>query len=128
MSAKAIARYVRLGPRKVSQILNLVRGKTVEQAYQILRFVRKRPTTIVMKTIKSAVSNFGAASRNDEVYIKSAYVTQGPSLKRLRPMAMGRAAMYKRKSCHITIEVEKISIKKTPMVASGSKPASKKTR
>ena len=106
MAGIARARFIRLGPRKVGQILDLIRGKDVVDAQQILRFVPRRATRAVEKTLNSAVANTGKISEPQHLYIAQTYVCQGPVLKRMRPMAMGRGAIYKRKTCHITMVVD----------------------
>ena len=106
MEAKAVARFVRLGPRKVGQILSLISGKTVAEAYSIVRFVHRRASTAVEKTLKSAVANLKSTKDLNQIYVSEAFVGQGPTLKRMRPAAMGRGDLYKRKMCHITIKVK----------------------
>lgn len=105
MRGKAIARFTRVGPRKVGQVLDLIREKKVSEAYNILKFTKKSAALVVEKTLKSAVANIGKWADQNKIFIKETYVGQGPVLKRLRPMAMGRGAIYRRKSCHITIVV-----------------------
>lgn len=106
MATKAVARFVRLGPRKVGQILDLIRGKGVLEAYQILKFTPRRAAKAVENVLRSAVANTRAPMDEPNLYVREAYVGQGPVLKRVMPRAMGRAAMYKRKTCHICIVVE----------------------
>lgn len=98
-------RYQRYSPRKVAQVLNLIRKKEVEQAFNILRFVKKRPKEMIEKALKSAVANLNRLSNPKGLYIKECYVTQGPSLKRFRVAGFGRVVMYKRKTCHLTMRV-----------------------
>ncbi len=105
MQGKAIARFARVGHRKVEQILDLIQGKRVSDAYNILKFTKKSATPVVEKTLKSAVANIGKLVDGNKIYVKESYVGQGPVLKRLRPMAMGRGAIYRRKTCHVTIVV-----------------------
>lgn len=106
MATRAIARFVRLGPRKVGRVLDLIRGKGVLEAYQILKFTRRRAAKTVEKVLKSAVANNQTPRDEPNLYIAEAYVGEGPVLKRIRPRAMGRAALYQRKTCHIYIAVE----------------------
>lgn len=108
MEARAIARYVRISPQKVRQVVNLIRGKSVKEALAILRFTPKRAALPVAKVIKSAVAN---AEHNydmnpDRLYIAQAYVDQGPTWKRWRPRAYGRADIRRRRTSHITIVVK----------------------
>lgn len=105
MDAIAKAHFARYAPRKVQQVLNLVRNKTASEAFNILKFVPKASTTLVQKVLKSAVANLGYLKTPEKVYIKSCWVNKGPVLKRYRPRAYGRAATYTRKTCHLTIIV-----------------------
>ncbi len=105
MRGKAVARFTRVGNRKVNQILDIIRGKNVTQAYKILKFTKKMAMPMVVKTLKSAVANIGKMVDENKIYIKETYAGQGPVLKRMRPMAMGRGAIYRRKTSHVTIIV-----------------------
>jgi len=106
MEAKAIAKFIRLGPRKVGQILKLISGKPVDEAYSAIKFVHRRASSAVEKTLKSAVANLKSTKDLSQIVVSEAYVGQGPVLKRMRPAAMGRGVTYKRKMCHITIKVK----------------------
>jgi len=106
VSARAVARFVRLGPRKVGQVLDLIRGKRVLEAYQILKFTPRYSAKAVEKVLKSAVANIRGPKDEPNLYIAEAYVGRGPVLKRMRARAMGRGAMYVRRTCHIYIAVE----------------------
>jgi len=112
MEAKAVAKFVRFGPRKVGQVLNLIRGKSAEEALRILKFTPRSSALAVEKTLKSAVANLRSARDPGQMRITEAYVGQGPTLKRMRPSAMGRGAQFKRKTCHITIKIENIELRK----------------
>lgn len=105
MEAKAIARFVRVGPRKVGQVLELIRKKSVKESFNILRFTPKAACKVVEKVLKSSLSNLKSRKHPEEIYVKEAYVSHGPSLKRMRPMAMGRGAFIRRRFCHVTIVV-----------------------
>jgi len=105
--AKAIARYVRISPRKVRQVVDLIRGKSVNDALAILQFTPKGATEPVTKVLKSAVAN---AEHNyemdtDALYVKEIYVDEGPTLKRIKPRAMGRADLIRKRTSHITVVV-----------------------
>lgn len=104
MEAIAKAKFARYSPRKVGQVLGLVRGKSVAKAYGLLPSVPRSAALLVFKTLKSAYSNIGLTDPKS-VFIKSAWVDNGPVLKRVRPMAMGGRGIYKRKTCHVTIIV-----------------------
>ena len=107
MEAKALARYVRIAPRKVRMVVDVVRGQAVEKAIHDLQFVNKRAKQVVEKTLKSAVANAGQTGEVnvDNLYVKAAYVDQGPTLKRFMPRAMRRATKIEKKTSHITIVV-----------------------
>jgi large subunit ribosomal protein L22 len=107
MQAKAIARYVRISPRKVRQVVDLIRGKQVNDALAILQFTPKGATEPVTKVLKSAVAN---AEHNlemdaDELFVTEIFVDQGPTLKRIKPRAMGRADQIRKRTSHITVVV-----------------------
>ena len=89
----------------VQQVLNLVRRKPVSEALRTLRFVPKSSVTLIEKTLKSAVANSGRSKHPEGLFVSECWVNQGPTLKRYRARAYGRAAMYKRKTCHLTIKV-----------------------
>ncbi len=104
MEAIAKAKFARYSPRKVGQVLGLIRGKPVSKAYGLLPTVPRAAGILVYKTLKSAYSNSGAKDPQ-KIFVTKAWVDAGPVLKRVRPMAMGGRAIYKRKTCHVTIVV-----------------------
>lgn len=100
---KAQLRYLRISPRKIRLVADLIRGKDVKQAEHILSFTPKRSTQPITKLLKSAVSN----SNNQEgLYISEIKVDQGPTLKRWRARAFGRTAEIKKRTSHISIKLE----------------------
>ncbi|MEW6041801.1 MAG: 50S ribosomal protein L22 [Elusimicrobiota bacterium] len=105
MEAIAISKFVRQSPRKVNQILGLIRNKSVSEAFNILKIVNKRPKILISKTLKSAIANAGRLKKMDGMVIRECYVGQGPSMKRWRARAFGRAVQYKHRTCHLTIKV-----------------------
>ena len=105
MEARAIARFVRYAPRKVNQVLTVIRNQRVDKAFEILSFLPKNATELVEKVLKSAVANAGRLKDFSGLKIKEAWVGQGPTLKRMRPGPMGRGLGYKRKTSHLTIIV-----------------------
>jgi len=110
IEGRAKSKYVRMAPRKVQRVLELVRGKRVEDALNILHFCQKRASLPIEKTIRSAVANIihGEGSNKVEVgdfIIKKAAVNEGPMLKRFIPRAMGRATRILKRTCHISIVV-----------------------
>ena len=105
MEVKAVTRYVRIAPRKARLVTELIKGKPVEEALTILRFVPKKAERLVDKTLRSAVAN---AEQNpnidvDTLYIKRIFVDGGPTMKRWRPRAMGRATKIIKRTSHITV-------------------------
>jgi large subunit ribosomal protein L22 len=107
VEAKAVLRFARIAPRKVRIVLDLIKGKDVDEALSILRFTPKAASRVVEKLVKSAVAN--AENNNnmdrDSLYISKAYADQGPTLKRFRARAMGRANMIRKRTSHITVVV-----------------------
>jgi len=109
MEAKAIARYVRVTPRKADQVLQLIRGKRVDHATEILDFASKHVAKVIGKVMKSAVANAVAIEGKiniEELRVKTAVAGAGPTMKRFLPRAQGRATPLLKRTCHITIVVE----------------------
>lgn len=107
---RAIARYIRMSPRKVRAVIDLIRGKTVNEALAILANTPRAATVPVMKVLKSAIAN---AENNmnmsqDNLYIAEIYADQGPTLKRIRPRARGMAYMIRKRTSHITVVLDEI--------------------
>lgn len=105
MESTAKARHVRIAPRKVRLVMDMVRGKPVEEALQTLGLVRKAASPVIAKVIRSAMAN---AENNhdmntDGLIVGRAYVDEGPTLKRFMPRAMGRATMIRKRTSHITV-------------------------
>ncbi len=92
MEARAVARYVLISPRKARQVTKLIQGKPLEEALMVLRFAPQKAARLVEKVVKSAAANAEANHdlNTDELFVSSAYVDEGPSLKRIRPRARGR--------------------------------------
>ncbi|GGE20914.1 50S ribosomal protein L22 [Marinithermofilum abyssi] len=105
--AKAVARYVRIAPRKARLVIDLIRGKSVAEALAILRYTPKAASPIIEKVLRSAIAN---AEHNNELdpqnlVVKTAVVDEGPTMKRFRPRAMGRASRINKRTSHITVVV-----------------------
>jgi len=105
VEARAVARYVRIAPRKVRIVLDLIRNKDVDEALAILKFTPKAASPIVYKLVNSAAANaeHNYNMNRDNLYISQAYADQGPTLKRFKARAMGRAGMIRKRTSHITI-------------------------
>jgi large subunit ribosomal protein L22 len=105
MEIKARARYVRISPFKTRPVVDLVRGKDVGEAKEILSLTHKKASAIVQKLIDSAVAN--ASLREDidvdTLYVNKIFVDEGPTWKRFRPRAMGRYTRIFKRTCHITV-------------------------
>ena len=104
---KATAKYIRIAPRKVRIVMNLVRGKSVSDALAILKFTPKVVADAVEKVLNSAIAN---AENNfdmdrDRLFISSAFVDQGPTLKRIHPRSRGQAFKILKHTSHITVAV-----------------------
>ncbi len=108
MEAKAIAKYIRMSPIKVGVVLDLIRDKDVNEAFAILKYTPKDAAVVVNKLLKSAVAN--AENNHDldasRLYVAEAHVGQGPTLKRFRPHAQGRAFRINKMTSHITLVVK----------------------
>ena len=108
MESKAIARHVRISPRKARLVVDLIRGKRVDEALGTLEFTPKRGAKVVAKTLRSAVAN---AENNqsldvDRLYVKQVQVGAGATMKRFTPRAQGRATVIRKRTSHITIVLD----------------------
>jgi large subunit ribosomal protein L22 len=108
VEVKARARFIRTAPRKARMVTELVKGKGVGEALNILAFTKKAPAKIVAKLLRSAVASADQMKKVDvdTLFIKQITVDQGPIMKRYRPRAMGRATMIRRRMSHITVVLE----------------------
>ena len=111
MMSTAHARYVRISPRKVDQILMLVRGKSVAQSLSLLTLVTKGARPLVEKTLLSAFANAGKQQNPEAWYVQQAWVGGGPQLKRMRAHAMGRGATIRHRTTHLTIILSDVPVK-----------------
>lgn len=107
MEARAVARYVRMSPRKVRRVVDLVRGKDVDEALTILKYAPQIAAEPVSKVIKSAAANAenNLDMNRDDLYIAEAYVDPGPTLKRVLPRMRGMADRVLKRTSHITVVV-----------------------
>jgi large subunit ribosomal protein L22 len=108
METRAMTKFVRLSPRKVRLVVDQIRGKGVEEALNILKFVPKRSAGIVAKTLRTAVANAENTQSIDvdRLYVKQAQVDEGGMWKRFMPRAQGRATRIRKRLSHITIVVD----------------------
>lgn len=112
MESKAILRYARVSAQKARLVADLVRGRDVADAIEMLTFTNKKTAPMIKRLVESAVANaeVAAEQRNqdldiDVLYIKTIFVDAGPSLRRFRPRAQGRATPILKKTSHITVEL-----------------------
>lgn len=116
IEAKAVARYIRISPRKVRLVVDLIRGKSVEEAMNLLHFTRKAGCTPVEKVLRSAVANAMNQEKAtnvdpEDLRVKLIMVDEGPTMRRFQPGPMGRAGMIRKRSCHITVVVSDEAVK-----------------
>ena len=110
LEARAINRYINSSPRKMRLVIDLIRGKSVPEAISILHFTPKHAAKVAERVLRSAVANLhqkdeGGRVDNDTLYVKTVYVDEGPSMKRMLPAPMGRAFRILKRSNHLTVIV-----------------------
>jgi large subunit ribosomal protein L22 len=149
MEFRAQARFMRVSPQKARLVLNLIRGRKVEDALNTLAFTKKRVAATVEKLLRSAIENANYLSTEkgvdvdvDQLYVKQAVANDGPRMKRIRPAPMGRAYRYVRRIAHIELVLaernqnshgvantvgEEHARTKAPVRAKRKSPARKKT-
>src|SRR5687767_3238426 len=105
--AIATARYIRMSPTKARQVVDLIRGRRVDDARRVLRFTQRAASHPVGKVLESAIANaeHNRGLPGDELVVARAWVDEGPTLKRFRPRAMGRATRIRKRTCHISVVV-----------------------
>ena len=108
MESHGITKHVRVSPRKVRLVVDQIRGKEVEDALNILKFVPKRSASIVAKTLRAAIANAESTQSVDvdRLYVKRVLVDGGTTLKRSLPRAMGRATQIRKRTSHLTIVID----------------------
>ena len=118
MEAKAQARFVRVTPQKARRVVDLIRGKQAEQAVATLKFAPQAAGETVLKVVESAIANArvkadraGQAFDATALVVREAYVDEGPTLKRFRPRAQGRASQILKRTSHITVVVAPVEKK-----------------
>lgn len=124
IQARATAKYVRTSPQKAKLVLDLIRGRSVNEALATLQFARKSIARDVEKVLRSAIANAqnkdGFSGDVDRLYVAACYAGSGPSLKRVRPAPMGRAFRIVKRTAHLTVAVSERLEKKR--VAAGPAP------
>jgi large subunit ribosomal protein L22 len=108
MEAKAIARHIRIAPRKIRVVIDLIRGRNIGDAYAILKHTPKIGSEILLKLLESAIANaeHNYDMNSDKLYVAAAYVDQGPTLKRIHPRSRGQAFKILKRSSHVTLVVK----------------------
>jgi len=126
IEAHATARYVRTSAQKAGLVLDLIRGKDVNQALATLTFARKSVASDVAKLLRSAIANAqqkeGFGGDVDRLFVSACYANQGPSQKRVRPAPMGRAFRVLKRTAHLTVRVSERPEKVVPVAAAGEAP------
>ena len=123
--ARAIARHVRISPNKARRVVNLVRGLPTKEALTVLQFAPQAASEPVYKVLASAIANAENNERldPDALLVSEAFVDEGPTLKRFRPRAQGRAYRIRKRTCHITIAVEAVQVARPAKKAAAAKKA-----
>jgi large subunit ribosomal protein L22 len=125
VQAEATAKYVRTSAQKAGLVLDLIRGRAVNQALATLKFTRKTVARDIAKVLQSAIANAqqkdGFGGDLDRLYVSACYANNGPSQKRVRPAPMGRAFRVVKRTTHLTVAVSERPVK----VAAASAPARK---
>ena len=123
--ARAVARHVRISPSKARRVVNLVRGLPAKEALTVLQFAPQAASEQVYKVLASAIANAENNERldPDALLVSEAFVDEGPTLKRFRPRAQGRAYRIRKRTCHITIAVEAVQVVRPAKKAAAAKKA-----
>ena len=108
MEAKAIAKYVRIAPRKVRIVIDLIRRKNVVEALAVLKNTPKVASDVIYKVLKSAIANAenNYDMNSDALFVSAAFVDQGPTMKRVHPRSRGQAFKILKRSSHVTVVVK----------------------
>jgi len=111
MKVRAQAKFIRQSPFKVRRVLDLVRGLPIDDARNVLAFTNRRAAAPISKVLESAVANaeHNFALDGEELFVAEAYADEGPTLKRYRPRARGRATPIHKRTSHITIVVDDVA-------------------
>jgi large subunit ribosomal protein L22 len=111
VGTRAVAKYIRGSATKARQVLDLIRGLDVQRADDVLRYTEREMATTIRKVLASAVANaeHNDSQGRDELYVAACFADEGPTLRRFRPRARGRATRIRKRTCHITIIVARLS-------------------
>jgi large subunit ribosomal protein L22 len=135
VQAEATARFIRTSAQKAGLVLDLIRGRAVNQAIATLQFTRKTVARDIEKVLHSAIANAtqkdGYGGDVERLFVSACYANQGPSQKRVRPAPMGRAFRVVKRTTHLTVSVTEKPLKVAPVAAEGPakgrKPRAAKT-
>lgn len=107
MEAKAVERFIRMSPRKIRYVVDMIKSKTIEDAVDALSLTPKKAAEIVKKAIESAVANAteNHKMKEEDLFISKIFVNEGPTLKRFRPRARGRATRIRKRTSHLSVYV-----------------------
>jgi len=107
LEAKAIEKFIRISPRKLRYVADIIRSKRVDDAVDILTFTPKKAALIIRKAVQSAAANAteNHKMKEDDLVVEKVFIDEGPALKRFRPRARGRAAKIKKRTSHLTVIV-----------------------
>jgi len=107
MQVRAVAKNIRISPQKARLVVDQIRGKSVARAIEILTFGETKSSNLVLKTLESAIANaeHNESADIDELFVASCFVDAGPTMKRIRPRAKGRAFGILKRTSHITVAV-----------------------
>lgn len=126
--ARATAKYIRISPTKARQVVDLIRGRHVDDARRVLRFSTRAASTPIAKVLESAVAN---AEHNrelpaDELIVVRTWVDEGSTLRRFRPRALGRATRVRKRTCHISVVVGRVEGAVRPAVEAAALETSRR--
>ncbi|MCM4081885.1 MULTISPECIES: 50S ribosomal protein L22 [Paractinoplanes] len=123
--SRAVAKHVRISPNKARRVVNLVRGLPAKEALTVLQFAPQAASEQVYKVLASAIANAENNERldPDALLVSEAFVDEGPTLKRFRPRAQGRAYRIRKRTSHITIAVEAVQVARPAKKAAAAKKA-----
>lgn len=107
MEAKAVEKYIRISPRKIKYVVDMIKSKPVEDAIDVLSLTPKRAAAVVRKAIQSAVANAteNHKMKEEDLFISKILVNEGPTLKRFKPRARGRATRIRKRTAHLSVYV-----------------------
>ena len=124
MPFKAMHRYARISPRKARLVINLIKGRDVDDAITLLRFSKQRSTVMIEKVVRSAVANAGEQEANtNTLFVARAWVDPGPVIKRFQPKDRGKAYSILKRTSHLVVTLDERQDKKQTQ---GEKPARRK--